>query len=282
MKIFTLHKTADDGRTDQFAAWKSELQKRIVDAIRKAMSEGTVSMSIDNLQMMVRPPNGGPSGTNVQYYYKHDWFPEAAAAVAKKSPSFRQFIEGNPNRIAAVKRYKKRPKSRVGIIDNMYTPPNWSHKMDPRCNEPTRYVLQNDFPILFKEAAWPYSESGDVATRYLKSITEEWQLFKDRISGNCTRIHNLRAPLQMFLDLCSQTQQKDLRMQAPPELKDALTQAIQVLNKMESNMSPAEDLLIGMINQQLGHYMKEIFQLLPQTKRIPVPIGLKRPAPAGV
>ena len=146
---------ADSTKNQQepFGAWKLELQKKIVAAIQQAQRDGIVSMSADNLRMVVRPPtSGGPSGTNVQYYYKNQWFPEALAAVAKLSPAYRQFIEGDPNRIASVKRHKKRPKSHVGKMEGAYNGKDWSKKLDTQLTPVHRYVLEMDFPVLLKKS----------------------------------------------------------------------------------------------------------------------------------
>ena len=81
-------------RPDPFAAWKKALTDAIAKKIDELKADGTTAMSLANLQMVVRPPQGGPGGTNAQYYYKNDWFPNAVKALPSK---YRSFILASAN-----------------------------------------------------------------------------------------------------------------------------------------------------------------------------------------
>ena len=56
--------------------FKADLKKAIEDKIRDLKKDGTVGMGMANLKMVVRPPLGGPSGTNCQWVY-NEFFNEA-------------------------------------------------------------------------------------------------------------------------------------------------------------------------------------------------------------
>jgi len=68
-----LVKLARELTADQ-SPFESALRKAIADAIKKEKRDGTVSMSMDNLMQIVRPPSssldGAPRGTNARYFYK--------------------------------------------------------------------------------------------------------------------------------------------------------------------------------------------------------------------
>jgi hypothetical protein len=55
----------------------------------------------------------------------------------------------------AVKRYKKRPASHVGKMEGVVNPPGKTNHLDTRLTPVHRYVLETNFPILFKEAEFP-------------------------------------------------------------------------------------------------------------------------------
>ncbi len=74
--------------TDPFAAWKAALVVNIRAAIKKARRQGVTGMSRDNLRMVTETPQGGPTGTNVAYFYKNDWFPEALAKLDGRDAAF--------------------------------------------------------------------------------------------------------------------------------------------------------------------------------------------------
>jgi len=58
----------------QHTPFERELEKAIKKAIRDAKRDGLVSMGLDNLMQVVRPPSssldGAPKGTNARYFYK--------------------------------------------------------------------------------------------------------------------------------------------------------------------------------------------------------------------
>ena len=70
--------------------FEKALKKAIASAIREAKRDGTVSMSLENLMQVVKPPrqslDGAPRGTNARYYYK-----EIFEDVAR---DFRSFVKG--------------------------------------------------------------------------------------------------------------------------------------------------------------------------------------------
>lgn len=57
----------------EMSPFENALKKSISDKIREMKREGTVSMSMENLMQVVRPPSssleGAPRGTNARYYY---------------------------------------------------------------------------------------------------------------------------------------------------------------------------------------------------------------------
>lgn len=75
-------------RPDPFAQWKADLGKAIDQTIRELKRDGTVACGLAHLRMCVRPPAGGPTGTNAQWIYAQ-MFKEAVDA----SPSRRRFVQ---------------------------------------------------------------------------------------------------------------------------------------------------------------------------------------------
>lgn len=57
---------------------------------------------------------------------------------------YQNALQENELTRTAIKRLKKRPKSRVGKMEGAYNPPNWSKKLDTRLTPVHRYVLQED------------------------------------------------------------------------------------------------------------------------------------------
>lgn len=49
--------------------FRTALTAAIEAKIRELKREGVVGMSLANLRQVVRPPHGGPSGTNAQWVY---------------------------------------------------------------------------------------------------------------------------------------------------------------------------------------------------------------------
>jgi hypothetical protein len=70
--------------------FKQELRKNIRAYIKRAKSEGTVGMSIDNLRQCTKTPSSGlsgaPKGTNAQYCYTQ-LFHEIC-----REPEFKNFV----------------------------------------------------------------------------------------------------------------------------------------------------------------------------------------------
>ena len=106
-------KTAQSApRPDPFANWKKELTAKIAQKIEELKADGTTAMSLENLMMVVRPPQGGPSGTNAQYYYRNDWFPNAVKALPLK---YRSFILASANvKVLNLKLSQINPKHKLG------------------------------------------------------------------------------------------------------------------------------------------------------------------------
>lgn len=68
-----LVRVAKDLMADVMSPFELALRKAIADKIREEKRSGTVSMSLENLMQIVRPPSssleGAPRGTNARYYY---------------------------------------------------------------------------------------------------------------------------------------------------------------------------------------------------------------------
>jgi hypothetical protein len=71
-----------------YAAWQADLVKAIRATIKRARRDGLTGMGIDNLRQGTRIPVGGPTGTNVQYFYAMVWFPAALAALKGADAAF--------------------------------------------------------------------------------------------------------------------------------------------------------------------------------------------------
>lgn len=85
--------------------FEKALKKAIEKKIRELKREGTVSMGLNNLMMVVRPPSssleGAPRGTNARYHYN-----EMFRDVAK---NFRSFLSSDRTAAATAKaQYEER------------------------------------------------------------------------------------------------------------------------------------------------------------------------------
>lgn len=68
--------------------WIKALSDEISRKIKSLKRDGIVSMGRDNLLQVVRPPAGGPGGTNAQYMYRNHWFTEALSMLPRSQQAF--------------------------------------------------------------------------------------------------------------------------------------------------------------------------------------------------
>lgn len=62
---------------------RDNLKSLIIAKAKQLKADDTVAISVDNMSMLVRPPNDAPKGTNGRYYYMQA-FREVCAELNKK------------------------------------------------------------------------------------------------------------------------------------------------------------------------------------------------------
>ena len=112
---------------------------------------------------------GGPHGTPGLAS------PENTIGV-RKARQTKPKPDSNTLASTAAKRYKKRPPSHVGKMEGAYNAPGATNKMDTRLTPAHRYVLETDFPILFKKAGLPLVDENTLLVGKIKSVNDAKRL----------------------------------------------------------------------------------------------------------
>ena len=111
--------------------------------LRKNPLNGMMTLSDSNGNVLSRPSEKDDA---IRYCKEMGYILWDETETPPKKPTRLAMIQ------EAAKKHKTRPKSHVGKLEGAFTAPGGSGKIDTRLTPVHRYVLEMDFPILFKQS----------------------------------------------------------------------------------------------------------------------------------